>query len=194
MKKSFTLSVVLVTVALVLGSFVAVQAVGVSSYLKSFGSKVYQDSIVWDEGAGSFIDTLIGATAADTSRIIPIDNLEAFSAMFIYTNSQGTAGGTHALSCSLEVSIDGSNWYQPPTTPVFSTSSSADPAANSMIVYYAAGADSMIGDPNLISGLTPKTFIAASRFARLRSVQASGDADTTFLKVITFRSHKPIRY
>jgi len=151
------------------------------------GGTVFIDSLCWSNGqglgsTGSFIDTLIAADR-DTSMNIQLANLRYLSGMFIYTNSQGTAGGTHTYRCSLEVSLDGSNWYRPAAEPVFSTASSVDPVVNTMITYYTTDKDSVASQAE-VGGGAFRYVIGSARLGRFIAVQASGAADTTFGKLI----------
>jgi len=160
------------------------------------GGVVYVDSLDWSNGTGldtlgGTIDTLISADR-DTSEMFQLANLKYLGAMFVYDQTQGTAGGTHSYICSLEVSIDGSNWYRPTASAAFSIASSADQTQPEIMVFYdATRADSVLTGANTRTSGSAMHIIGSARLGRFISVQASGAADTTFGHIILSKEYLP---
>ena len=160
------------------------------------GGVVYIDTLDWSDGLGSgtggTIDTLIGTSARDTSETFQLANLKYLGAMFVYNNIQGTAGGEYTFACSLEVSIDGSNWYRPVASAVFSTASSTDPAENHiMVLYDNTRSDSVLTGANTRTSGSAMHVIGSARLGRIISKQVAGAADTTFNRVILSKEYLP---
>lgn len=159
------------------------------SYTLDPGTKTYVDTLEWSNGVGltagtSQIDTIIGASGKDTTSItVQIANLEEMAAFYSTTNSQGTAGGTHTFQCSLQVSLDNTNWTT--VSPVFTTSSSADNSGYAVLFKEGMLDTSVVGGQNLDK-------ISAARYARFFTRQASGAADTTFFKLVLGWKHKQL--
>jgi len=172
----------------------SVEARSQHAYSVRPGGVVYVDTLDWSNGQGvgasGMVDTLIGATGRDTSEVFSLANLQFLGATFVHTNSQGTAGGTHSYICSLEVSIDGSNWFRPAAGPVFSTSSSADPWRGTPIVYYSDTRDSVATEALLAAG-DFRYIVGSARLGRFVSKQVSGAADTTFGTVVVYKEYRP---
>jgi hypothetical protein len=160
------------------------------SFLKDRGARVYVDTLRWSNnhglGTGGLQDTLIGNADSDTTTEIDLANLEAFSA---YITAQGH-GGTNAVTCSLDVSLDGKNWVRPVGSPVWSANATLA-WSSGIRVYYASEADTALGSTD-VGGPRTKAIIQGSRVARFRCVQAvQANTDTTVLYIIAYRSYKP---
>uniref|UniRef100_A0A6H1ZAD7 Uncharacterized protein n=1 Tax=viral metagenome TaxID=1070528 RepID=A0A6H1ZAD7_9ZZZZ len=177
----------LIVLFAVFGLLVAAQA---ESFLKNSGDRSSTYSVIWSNergiGTGGTIDTLLGADK-DTSTIFQLDNLQSLGAIFVVNVQQGAAHGIDTaavLSCSLQVSIDGTNWVSLRNEPSFTHASSADPAGNVMIVWYAEGAlgDSIIGDGN-VAGPNSRAYIDAARLGRLVLIQTADNNDTSYTQV-----------
>jgi len=166
------------------------------SFLLETGAMGYVDTLLWSNNRGtssSKICTLRAATDKDTSNTFPLANLKHMTAVVNWTNKQGSAGGTHAVSCSLLVSQDASTWYSSTMFPVWATASSTT-QGNSLLpafVVYADPSDSTAATVAGVASRSAQTLIKSHRFGRLKLVQASGAADTTFLTVTTYRQYWP---
>jgi len=165
------------------------------SYLKDRGARVYVDTLRWSNnhgiGTGGLVDTLKAAADVDTTTEIQLSNLEALSAFFSVKGAQGTAGGTHTTSCSLEVSLDGTNFMTVTGTPIYTLSSSPGATASKAFrVYYAVDGDSAVTATD-IPGPRTRMVIQGSRLGRFKCAQASGAADTSFVTLVVYRSYKP---
>lgn len=173
-----------------------VMAVSVGAQSRSYpldrGAKAYMDSIKWSNnhgiGTGGYICSLRAAADIDTSASFTLSNIQNMGAMFLWDTRQGTAGGTHAVSCSLAVSIDGSNWMTATGIPLWSTAVSADPTEASIVVF-ASDQDSAVTATD-IPGPRGNALIRACRLGRFVCAQASGAADSTLLKVFLYRQYR----
>ena len=188
MKKMFEFAIV---VLLLVGVWSTVEAQN-RSFVIDRGARAYMDTLRWSNkhgiGTGGLIDTNAGASTKDTSMTFEAANLKSCSVVFTWTNAQGTAGGTHVMSCSLMVSNDGATWYTPLNQPVFTTAVSANPANSELRVYYSPTADSTALE-NKVAGPAFMKMVGSSRLFRFKTSQATGAADTTFLKAVMFRQY-----
>jgi len=192
-----------------LGLFVVGQAqatVSASySYLKDRGARVYVDTMRWSNkhgiGTGGLIDTMVLSAEVDTTTELDIANLEAMSAMFRIGGVQTTAGGTGTTQCSLDVSLDGTNWITNAGIPLFSTTATAGSKttlSTAMRTYFAVDVDSVVTATDVPS-VRGKAVMQGARLARFRCVRTSfatnGSTpvltDSAFLRLIVLRSHKP---
>ena len=183
------LVILLLAVALVGLAFTGVEAKTHRYQLGTPGWAVV-DSLRWSNGrglaTGGYVDTLI-ASDRDTSAEFTIADAKFVSAMFDYDTRQGTAGGTFALTCSLEVSLNGSDWYRPVAGPRFSTTSSADPVRGTMRVYAVEGMqDSVAAENEVASGVFSRIVQSALK-GRFIVVQTAGAADTTLWEAHVLR-------
>ena len=178
----------LIVLFAVFGLLVAAQAT--STQLKPSGDRSFSYSVIWSnevgQGAGGTIDTLLGSDK-DTSTAFSLDNLQSLGAIFVVNVQQGAAHGIDTaavLSCSLQVSIDGTNWITVPNEPSFTHASSADPAGKNMIVWYseAAMSDSSAGDVD-VAGSASMSYVDAARLGRLVIIQTADNNDTSYTQV-----------
>ena len=154
------------------------------------GDRVYVDSLAWSNGqglgAGGLIDTLVAASLRDTSDSFPLTNLAWLSAMQKYDAKTNVAG---TVTCSLEVSLDGTNWFRPETEAVFSSAASAIDHTDWVVLYASAGFDTMV-TADEVSGGTAQSVVGASRLGRFVTVMSTATADTVFSQVYTLRQYK----
>jgi hypothetical protein len=167
------------------------------SFLLETGAMGYVDSLLWSNNHGtstSKICTLKAATDRDTSITFPLANLERMTAFIYWDNKQGTAGGTHAVSCSLLVSMDANQWFSNTLFPVWSIASSTTDgdAALPAVVVYADPSDSTATTVAGVAGRTAQAILKSARFGRLKLKQSSGAADTTLVRITTYRQYAPV--
>lgn len=165
------------------------------SFLKDRGARVYVDTMRWSNnhglGTGGLKDTLKGSSDKDTTTIIPLDNLEAMSYMLIANGT--TNGGT--LSCSLDVSLDRTNWKTETGIGIFATATSVTTSIKRLRVLYA-GPDSIVGSgvDSVTYSVRGKAKLGSYKWGRFRTIFASGGTatDTVFVTLVTLRSYKPL--
>jgi len=161
--------------------------------IKSYGDRSYVDSLAFRNGdgadsTGSIIDTLIGSSR-DTSEMFSLMNLKSLSAMHMATFSYGASSGIQVMTCSLEVSQNGANWYRPAGEAVFSRATSAD-GVNKMIVLFE---DTQIDTPvthGEVSGRSAMSAVGSAMWGRFVTVRTThATTDTAFSKVVTHRQY-----
>jgi len=198
MKRALFALAVLLAVCLLA---VPVSAQTSKSFLLESGSMGYVDSLLWSNNHGvssSKICTLVAATDRDTSITFPMANLKRMTAFIYYDNKQGSAGGTHAVSCSLLVSMDANQWFSNTLFPVWSIAASTtdgDPRLPAVVVY-ADPSDSTAATVAGVAGRTAQAILKSARFGRLKLKQATGGygttgaLDTTFVRITTYRQYE----
>jgi len=164
------------------------------SYLKNRGARVYVDTVRWSNnhgiGTGGLRDSLRGTSDKDTSSEFDIANLEAMSVMII-ANEAGTSG---TASCSLDVSLDGTNWSQEKGIVIWARASSIVNTTKALRVVYATDVDSAATDvDSTFSSPRGKAKIQAARLARLRTIAVTGGGvDSVYITAVVYRSFKPL--
>jgi len=189
-----SLTAFLITVCLVCGLALSASAQTSKTFMLNTGVTGYVDSLLWSNGSGlstTKLCTLKAATDRDTSNTFELSNLKAFTAWIDITNKQGTAGGTHAVACSLMVSMDGNTWFTNSLFPVWATASSTDPIDPAPVIYVAAG-DSASTNVAGVASTTAQRLLKSARFGRLKVKQLSGAADTSIVTITTYRQYDPV--
>jgi len=168
------------------------------SFLKAPGARVYVDTMRWSNnhglGTGGLQDTLKGTADVDTTTEIDLANLEAFSAM-ILVGGTNTDGGTQTASCSLEVSLDGTNFFTSTGIPVWyhgTSITSKTALIKKLRVYYAQYADSTVTDvDSTVANPRGILKLRAARLGRWKCTHTATTAtDTTFITLIAYRSYR----
>ena len=156
------------------------------------------DSVMWSQSASgvqnkrAMVDTLVGDSDVDTSRVVLIDGLEALSVFITSTVVDGSiAGGEYSLTMTPQVSIDSTNWTS--IGPTFTQTASAT-ASQSQILFYTT--DSGTAVPSRVATKAQRTLIDASLYLRwivTRTVDTykAGVSDSTFLNIRMARQYPP---
>ena len=132
------------------------------------------------------VDTLIGASRKDTTtNIIPLAGLKSWAVNWLYTDAPGpTTSGTWALRCTLQVSIDSTNWISiSPGQGVWAHTASRDTTVY-QVLYTGDLADSAVGVAN---GPFTKRMIDTHRFARFILTVANSADDTVYVRAVQSR-------
>jgi hypothetical protein len=161
----------------------------VVNYNVPAGGKFVTDSLSFSKnGSPSRLDCLIGAADRDTTLgLIPLAGLESWSVLWIVTNAPGPAtSSTWALNCTLQVSVDGTNWRDvTPGAGVWAQTTSTD-ANTYQILYVHDTADSAVGKAN---GPGLKEEIATNAYARFKLKVANSADDTVYVRALSARRY-----
>lgn len=156
------------------------------------------DSVRWSQSAAgvpnlrAMVDTLVGDSDVDTTKIVRLDGLQAMSAFITSTVVDGSiAGGDYSLTMTPQVSADSTNWTS--VGPTFLQTASAT-ASQSHILFYTT--DSGTAVPSRVATKAQRTLIDAALYLRwivTRTVDGyiAGVSDSTFLNIRLARQYDP---
>jgi len=157
------------------------------------GAVAYVDTLTWHLGLSNAKTCTLKAAEKDTSQKFDLANIDVLSAMFHHAKGQGGTAGdsvTYALSCSLQVSIDGANWATATGLPVYSVTASASSTKPLHYVYVAPG-DSVV-TLGVVSGARGKHIMYGSKWGRFIVSQTADLLDTCYFKGAAYRQYKPV--
>jgi len=184
-----TLSVALV--ALLLFAAGAAVADGSHAYpVVSYGDRSFVDSLAWSNGqglgTGGLVDTLVAASLRDTSDAFPLTNLAWLGAMW---KTDFKTNVSDAVTCSLEVSMDGTNWVRPAGMAVFSTAASAADGTDWCVFFSNVDIDAPV-TANNVSDKAAQAAIGVARLGRFVTATATQTADTLFSQIYVHRQYQ----
>lgn len=127
-------------------------------------------------------DCLIGTSDKDTTGAIKISGLKEWAITWIYSDAPGpTTSSTWALRCTLQVSLDSTNWHSvSPGRGVWALSASRDTNILQVLKFNAA-IDTTVADANEI---VFRRIIDTAAFARFVLTVANSADDTVYLRAI----------
>lgn len=147
-------------------------------------------------GTGGWKDTLhvsLKGGLRDTSQVFDLQNLRRLGVMWKLDNRQGGATGidTFSFACSLQVSIDKSNWDVSGNFPVFTNAASTDVAAV-LYTYYVEGLLDTAGRTQT-NDLWGQQAIACARWGRFVTVSTLDTVDTLIVEGQAYHDYQPLR-